>query len=149
MTSLPTVAIVGATGNLGYHIVQAFLSSTFRRSFQEIIVLVRSESKQSSDYASAGAKVRKYSEEDLVSALEGVEILINAWVGWIGCFARSEGQTDPSLELDQVATTLKTCSSKVSQRHLLHSTSLLSSALTIMSIPSHTQSGTRRRGISS
>ena len=78
MTSLPTVAIVGATGNLGYHIVQAFLSSTFRRSFQEIIVLVRSESKQSSDYASAGAKVRKYSEEDLVSALEGVEILINA-----------------------------------------------------------------------
>ena len=78
MTGLPTVAIAGATGTLGYHIVQAFLSSTFRSSFQNIIVLARSESKQSNDYALAGAEVRKYSEEDLVPALEGVDILINA-----------------------------------------------------------------------
>lgn len=78
MTALPTVAIAGATGNLGHHVAQAFLSSTFRRSFQDIIILTRSESKQSSDYASAGAKIRKYSEDDLVPVLEGVDILISA-----------------------------------------------------------------------
>ena len=78
MAGLPTVAIAGGTGNLGYHIVQAFLSSTFRGSFQNVIVLTRSESKQNSDFASAGAEVRGYSGDDLISVLEGVDILINA-----------------------------------------------------------------------
>ncbi|KAK2601988.1 hypothetical protein QQS21_004414 [Conoideocrella luteorostrata] len=78
MTSLRTVAIAGATGNLGRELVNAFLLSEFRTRFQEVIILVRSESQCTASLVSAGAKLRTYNEENLEQSLQGVDVLVNA-----------------------------------------------------------------------
>ncbi|KAG7117704.1 Phenylcoumaran benzylic ether reductase TP7 like protein [Verticillium longisporum] len=72
-----TVAIAGGTGNLGYKIVQALLSDQLRPRFRELVVLARNESEKTASLESKGATIRLYSEGNLKSALEGVNVLIN------------------------------------------------------------------------
>ncbi|KAJ5871497.1 uncharacterized protein N7529_003850 [Penicillium soppii] len=76
----PVVAIAGATGHLGQHVTNAFLSSAFLDKFSEIVLLSRKEPNllQPSDVR-AGVKVttRRYNENNLEEALQGVQILVN------------------------------------------------------------------------
>ncbi|KAG7121929.1 Vegetative incompatibility protein HET-E-1 like [Verticillium longisporum] len=72
-----TVAIAGGTGNLGYKIVQALLSDQLRPRFRELVVLARNDSEKTASLESKGAAIRLYSEGNLKSALEGVNVLIN------------------------------------------------------------------------
>lgn len=80
MDSLPTVAIAGATGNLGGKIANALLLPQFRARFRDVIVLARSESPSAERLVSLGARLRVYSEDDVAAALRGVDVLINAYV---------------------------------------------------------------------
>jgi uncharacterized protein YbjT (DUF2867 family) len=77
-SALPTVAVAGATGNLGKHIVQGLLSSSYRDKFNKIILLCRTPTEQTSAWEKDGATIVKYDEESLKDSLEGVDILINA-----------------------------------------------------------------------
>ncbi|KIL83644.1 hypothetical protein FAVG1_13127 [Fusarium avenaceum] len=73
----PTVAIAGASGNLGRKIAQAFLLPHFRRRFHDVIILARSESPETQELVSLGARLRHYSVEKLETALQDVDVLIN------------------------------------------------------------------------
>ncbi|KAK8927899.1 hypothetical protein H634G_05532 [Metarhizium anisopliae BRIP 53293] len=75
--ALRTVAIAGATGNLGTHVARAFLSPQCRTKFQDIVVLARAESKAAAELAAAGAKLRVYDEDNLAQSLQGVDVLIS------------------------------------------------------------------------
>lgn len=79
-TTRPVVAIAGATGHLGKHVTNAFLSSAFHDKFSEIILLSRKEpSLLQPSEVRAGVKLtaRKYNENNLEEALQGVQILVN------------------------------------------------------------------------
>ncbi|PHH88520.1 hypothetical protein CDD83_7427 [Cordyceps sp. RAO-2017] len=78
MSSLPTVAIAGASGLLGANIARAILQPSLRSKFANVIVLARSSSKKTEEFVEAGAKLRQYSEGNVKEALEGVDVLINA-----------------------------------------------------------------------
>lgn len=80
MATQPVVAIAGATGNLGYKIVNAFLLPEWRERFRKIIILVRKESQQTRDLHSAGVQVCIYDEENLAESLQAVDVLINVCV---------------------------------------------------------------------
>lgn len=80
MTSLPTLAIAGATGHLGYHVTKSILMPEFKARFKEVFILSRSDSDKAQELVRAGAKLRLYSEEDLPSALDGVDVLVNTYV---------------------------------------------------------------------
>ncbi|CAG7919860.1 unnamed protein product [Penicillium olsonii] len=76
----PVVAIAGATGHLGKHVTNAFLSSAFYDKFSEIVLLSRKEpSLLQPSEVRAGVKVttRTYNEDNLEDALQGVNILVN------------------------------------------------------------------------
>lgn len=75
--ALRTVAIAGATGNLGSHVARAFLSPEYRTRFQDVVVLSRAESKAAAELAAAGAKLRVYDEDNLAQSLQGVDVLIS------------------------------------------------------------------------
>lgn len=79
-TTRPVVAIAGATGHLGQHVTNAFLSSAFLDKFSEIILLSRKEpSLLQPSEVRTGVKVttRTYNEDNLEEALQGVQILVN------------------------------------------------------------------------
>ncbi|KUL86240.1 hypothetical protein ZTR_08411 [Talaromyces verruculosus] len=80
MASGPVVAIAGATGHLGKHVLSAFRSSPLNSKFSEVILLSR-HGGNGNDHPSAGSNVklttRTYTEEHLPEALEGVDILVN------------------------------------------------------------------------
>lgn len=80
MSSRPTVAIAGATGNLGAKIAAGFLTPPFRAAFRDVIVLARSRSANAETLVSQGATLRLYTEDSLSEALAGVDVLINAYV---------------------------------------------------------------------
>ncbi|PYH93653.1 isoflavone reductase family protein [Aspergillus ellipticus CBS 707.79] len=77
--SRPVVAIAGATGHLGKHVASAFLSSPLSSRFSEIILLSRQGSPPESAGPDTKVKltVRKYDEENLIDALQGVQVLVN------------------------------------------------------------------------
>lgn len=82
LTSRPVVAIAGATGHLGKHVAAAFLSPPFNAYFSEIIFLSRHDnppvpSVPESSGGGAVVTVRKYDEDNLPAALEGVDVLVN------------------------------------------------------------------------
>ncbi|TVY67177.1 Isoflavone reductase-like protein TP7 [Fusarium oxysporum f. sp. cubense] len=77
MSVLPTVAIAGATGNLGVKVTEGFLQQPFRDRFHDIIVLARSRSPKAENLVKHGASLRLYAEENLQEALTGVDVLIN------------------------------------------------------------------------
>ncbi|OJI85403.1 hypothetical protein ASPTUDRAFT_41648 [Aspergillus tubingensis CBS 134.48] len=84
-TTLPIVAIAGATGHLGKHVASAFLTSNLRNRFSEIILLSRQGSHHNTpptDLPSDSPKltIRTYTEDSIPSitrALQGATILIN------------------------------------------------------------------------
>ncbi|CAG8906455.1 unnamed protein product [Penicillium egyptiacum] len=74
------IAIAGATGHLGKHVTTAFLSSTFQDEFSEIILLSRNESclfQPSSSQSGVKLTTRRYNENNLEEALQGIQILVN------------------------------------------------------------------------
>ncbi|KAI9894015.1 MAG: hypothetical protein M1814_004785 [Vezdaea aestivalis] len=73
---LSTVAVAGATGNLGKHVVEALLTQ-FRPRFSAIILLTRKASPQTDEWKSRGATIVQYDEPNLPKSLEGVDVLIN------------------------------------------------------------------------
>lgn len=76
--SRPVVAIAGATGHLGRHVASAFLSPFFRSKFSDVILLSRKESSDIAGFEStANYTVRKYDEDNLDKALQGVQVLVN------------------------------------------------------------------------
>jgi hypothetical protein len=76
--SRPVVAIAGATGHLGRHVATAFLSPFFRSKFSDIILLSRKEASSIDGFESTtNYTVRKYDEDNLAKALEGVQVLVN------------------------------------------------------------------------
>lgn len=79
MASLKSVAIAGASGTLGKHVLSAFLQPEFRSSFSEIIVLKRPSASSKSDVYQdrEGATIRTYDDSNLTAALEGVDVLIS------------------------------------------------------------------------
>ncbi|KAJ5753604.1 uncharacterized protein N7511_007757 [Penicillium nucicola] len=76
--SRPVVAIAGATGHLGKNIATALLSTLFRDQFSEVILLSRNGSSPTFPGLDARFLVRKYDENNLAEALEGVQVLVNA-----------------------------------------------------------------------
>jgi nucleoside-diphosphate-sugar epimerase len=80
MPALPTVAIAGATGNLGAKVTEGFLQPPFRDRFYDIIVLTRSRSPKVENLVKQGASLRLYAEDNLEEALAGVDVLINTYV---------------------------------------------------------------------
>ncbi|KAF5656804.1 isoflavone reductase family [Fusarium heterosporum] len=77
MVTLPTVAIAGATGNLGAKVTGGFLQPPFRERFHDVIVLARSQSPKTEELVKRGASLRLYAEDNLKEALYGVDVLIN------------------------------------------------------------------------
>ncbi|GLA69227.1 hypothetical protein AtubIFM55763_008410 [Aspergillus tubingensis] len=84
ITTLPIVAIAGATGHLGKHVASAFLTSNLRNRFSEIILLSRQGSHHTlpTDLPSDSPKltIRTYTEDSIPSitrALHGATVLIN------------------------------------------------------------------------
>jgi len=80
MTSLPVVAIAGATGRLGKPTTEAFLSSKWNSNFKQVVILSRSASLPDHEaWLKAGAILRTYSDDEtsLKQVLEGVNILVN------------------------------------------------------------------------
>lgn len=79
--SRPVIAIAGATGHLGQHIASAFLAPPLRSNFCEVILLSRKgavPAKFLDTNPHARFAIRKYHENDLAAALQGVQILVNA-----------------------------------------------------------------------
>ncbi|KAG8939141.1 hypothetical protein FRC03_006521, partial [Tulasnella sp. 419] len=82
MSSLPNIAVAGATGNIGTYIINALLSSTFRPKFGEITALSRSTTSDASKaLAARGVKVVAINANDvdnLAEALKGSDVLVDA-----------------------------------------------------------------------
>lgn len=79
MTARPAVAIAGATGRLGAHVADAFLSAEFLPSFSNIILLTR-RIPDPIPNSWANAKVVTYDESNLVEALSGVDVVVSTYV---------------------------------------------------------------------
>ncbi|KAK5059970.1 hypothetical protein LTR84_009853 [Exophiala bonariae] len=78
----PVIAIAGATGDLGSHLVKAFLAADVISQLSGLILLSRRHTPLTETWKAKGAQVRIVDEAgdigELVDALEGVDILINA-----------------------------------------------------------------------
>jgi uncharacterized protein YbjT (DUF2867 family) len=77
MANLPTVAVAGATGKLGSHVIEALLSASFRSCFRDVVLLTRRPAADGNEWIKKGAKVIMYSESDLRPSLAGVDIVIS------------------------------------------------------------------------
>jgi nucleoside-diphosphate-sugar epimerase len=77
MAPLPTVAVAGATGKLGSHIIEALLSASFRSRFHDVVLLTRRQGADCNEWITKGARVILYSESDLRPSLAGVHIVIS------------------------------------------------------------------------
>jgi putative NADH-flavin reductase len=77
--ALPTVAIAGATGNVGAKIAAVFLRPAFRPRFRDVVLLTRSTTSVAAQViANGGATLRVYDEENLAAVLEDVDVVVNA-----------------------------------------------------------------------
>ncbi len=81
MSSLPSVAIAGATGNVGAKVAAEFLKPEFRARYKQVIILSRSSASETARrLGDLGATIRVYEEEALAAVLSDVDILVNACV---------------------------------------------------------------------
>lgn len=76
----PTIAVLGGTGHTGQHIMNALISSTFRSSYSQVILLTRQDAINSkvAELEKAGAVIRTYTEFTLLNSLHDVDILVCA-----------------------------------------------------------------------
>ncbi|EED77737.1 predicted protein [Postia placenta Mad-698-R] len=77
-----TVAIVGATGDLGKYVTAVYLSDQYRTHFSKVIVVVRDpESPGARKLAEAGAELRRVDAANALSsftrAFSGVDVVVN------------------------------------------------------------------------
>jgi hypothetical protein len=81
-TLKPTIAIAGATGNLGKDVTNAFLEPTTLSKFAAIVLLSRKRSSPVLDaWKDKGAKIVVCAEDDIEEALRGVDMLVNTEFG--------------------------------------------------------------------
>jgi hypothetical protein len=76
----PTIALAGATGRLGSHILSALLSPTFSPSYAAIIILVRPDSKSTipAHFDSSTIQARVYDPANIAASLTDIDVLISA-----------------------------------------------------------------------
>jgi hypothetical protein len=75
--ALPTVALVGSSGHLGQAVSAALVSPTFRESFSKVIFLKRKSTTDSNSNGVTVAEIRFFEEDDLPTALQGIDVLIS------------------------------------------------------------------------
>jgi len=76
--ALPSVAIAGATGNVGAKFASVFLRPEFRQRFRDVVILSRSSTSEAAQkLAASGASLRTYNEDNLAPALKDVDVVIN------------------------------------------------------------------------
>ena len=79
MSILPSVAIAGATGNVGAKFALVFLRPEFRRRFREVVILSRSKTSEAAQkLAASGGSLRTYDEANLADVLKDVDVVVNA-----------------------------------------------------------------------
>ncbi len=78
----PVIAVAGATGDLGTRLTNTFLSPEVRDRLSGFVALARRHTPSTEKWKSLGAEVRiienESDEDDLVMALDGVDVLVNA-----------------------------------------------------------------------
>ena len=78
----PTIAVAGATGDLGTRLTTAFLSPELRGRLEGFVSLTRRQTPTTEQWKALGAEIRtideKSDENDLIMALDGVNVLVNA-----------------------------------------------------------------------
>jgi uncharacterized protein YbjT (DUF2867 family) len=76
------IAVAGATGDLGTRLINEFLGKDVRSAIAGVIALVRKRSVKTQVWEKQGVEVRTIdgssSQQDLVKALDGVDVLVNA-----------------------------------------------------------------------
>lgn len=79
MSPRPVVAVAGANGKLGVHVIDALMSKSFRPNFGGVVALVRESTPQKTidEWEKQGVTVRIYNEENMVESLAEVDTLIN------------------------------------------------------------------------
>lgn len=77
----PVIAIAGATGDLGSHLVKMFLANDGFSQPAGLILLSRRHTPRTEEWKLSGAQIRIIDEAgdigELVDALEGVDVLVN------------------------------------------------------------------------
>jgi hypothetical protein len=80
----PVIAVAGATGDLGTRLTRTFLSPELRGRLSGFVSLARRHTPSTEMWEDMGAEIRiienESTENDLVRALDGVDVLVNAWV---------------------------------------------------------------------
>ena len=78
----PVIAIAGATGDLATRLTETFLSEELSSRISSLVLLSRRHSPKTKQWESRGAKICIVDEnsnpEELVHALEGVDVFVNA-----------------------------------------------------------------------
>jgi uncharacterized protein YbjT (DUF2867 family) len=78
----PVIAVAGATGDLGSRLTDAFLSPELLKSLSKFIAIVRRQTPATDRWKAMGAEIRiiqdGINQDDLVAALDGVDVLVNA-----------------------------------------------------------------------
>lgn len=81
-STLPVVAIAGATGHLGHNMTKAFLAPRVRSRFSKVILLSRQPVSASVHLArwqdEGNAMIRSYDEDNFGPAIADVDIFVNA-----------------------------------------------------------------------
>lgn len=82
MYSSPTVAVAGASGRLGKHVIKSLQTPKFKHKFGNVVALVRDTTPQDiiDAWKSQGVTVRIYNEKNMADSLKGIDVLINAYV---------------------------------------------------------------------
>ena len=78
----PVIAVAGATGDLGTRLTNTFLLPELRDRLSGLVSLARRHTPSTEKWSSLGAEIRiiedESDEDDLVMALDGVDVLVNA-----------------------------------------------------------------------
>ena len=78
----PVIAVAGATGHLGTRLTNTFLSPALRNRLSGFVSLALRHTPSTEEWTDLGAEVRPIEndsdENDLVMALDGVDVLVNA-----------------------------------------------------------------------
>jgi uncharacterized protein YbjT (DUF2867 family) len=78
----PAIAVAGATGDLGTRLIHGLLDDDLRGGSAGVIALVRKGSDKTQEWEKQGIEIRTIeessSQQDLVGALNGVDVLVNA-----------------------------------------------------------------------
>ncbi len=78
----PVIAVAGSTGDLGTRLTNTFLSAELRGRLSGLVSLARRHTPTTEKWENLGADIRiiedESDEHDLIMALDGVDVLVNA-----------------------------------------------------------------------